>query len=203
MLKAGCSSYSVSSMPGHILKINWAHPALQKALSVCRGRAGSPGEILSLALRSCRLRELSKPKNNMARSKGPLQQSWPGQHCSLALLQPCLDVLCYYNTSRVHVAERSRLPFHVLVPFKTLPCPAGHGHTASRGYVLQSRWNQASNSPDKHRPAQLNSFWIALKSLRYPCWFCRTRIGSVYTTLFPSKLHRHQHLEANQDENWK
>lgn len=127
MLKAGCSSCSVSSMPGHILKINWAHPALQKALSVCRGRAGSPGEILSLVLRSCRLRELSKPKNNMARSKGPLQQSWPGQHCSLALPQPCLDVLCYYNSSRVRAAERSRLPFHALVPFKTLPCPAGHG----------------------------------------------------------------------------
>lgn len=71
MPKAGCSSYSLSSMPGHILKINWGRPALQWVLSVCRGRAGSTGEFLSLALRSCRPRALSKLKNNMAKGQVP------------------------------------------------------------------------------------------------------------------------------------
>lgn len=202
MPKAGCSSYSVSSTSGHILKINWTHPALQKALSGCWGRAGSPGEILSLVLCTCRLYELSKHKNNTARSKEPLQQSWPVQHHSFALPESCLDVLCYCSTSWVCTAERSWLCFHVLAPFKTLSCPAGHGHTTSRGY-LESRWNQPSNSSAQCWLSELNSFCIALKSLGYLRWFCRTRIGSMYTASFLSKLHRHQHLEANQDENWK
>lgn len=59
-------------MPGHILKINWGHPALQRALSVCRGRAGSAGEFLSLVLHSCRPHVLSKLKNNMAKGQVPL-----------------------------------------------------------------------------------------------------------------------------------
>lgn len=64
--------YSVSSMPGHILKINWGRPALRRALSVCRGRAGSAGEFLSLVLHSCRPRVLSKLKNDMAKGQVPL-----------------------------------------------------------------------------------------------------------------------------------
>lgn len=128
MPKSGCSSYSVSSTPGHILKINWGRPALQRALSVCWGRAGSAGEFLSLVLPSCRPRVPSKLKNNMARGQVPPSYSLDEDGITALLCSTTVPAdemfYCYHITSEVCKAERSQLPqdllSHAQLPMVTL-----------------------------------------------------------------------------------
>lgn len=141
MPKAGCSSYSVSSMPGHILKTNWGCPALQRALSVCQGRAGSAGEFLSLVLCSCRPHVLSKLKNNMARGQVPPLGVLTRMTLLLSPARPLfLRMKCFTVTRLrlrcIRLKEVSFLKIF-LCPSRLL-CPAADGHTTSRGYLPQS-----------------------------------------------------------------
>lgn len=101
MPKAGCSSYSVSSVLGPILKINQGLPALQRALSVCWGRAGSTGEFLSLVLRSCRPRVLSKLKNNMAKGQVPPLAALTRTTSLLCPARPLSLQLRYFTVTRL------------------------------------------------------------------------------------------------------
>lgn len=126
MPKPGCSSFSLSSTPGYILKINWGHPALQRALSVCWGRAGSAGKFHSLVLRSCRPRVPSKPKNNVARGQVPPSCSLDQDDITALLCQTTVPAdemfYCYHITSKAKLKEISFLRILFLMP----SCPWAH-----------------------------------------------------------------------------